>query len=198
MKRNHAIVLTGTAVLAVVSFCYFFKQCCLPHFRTVRRHVLYRSGQPRGIGLRALRLWGVRTSVNLRGADADGAQAERAFAEEHGIAFHNIPAGNTPETIAESVARFLTVLDDKSNWPVLVHCSRGRERAGLFSAVFRMEYDHWPNQQALHEMYEFGLAPGSMPVAEAFVWDYHPRWRGDALVRNMPSAQGLPEAVWQD
>ena len=184
MYRRKSIVLTGVlaVVVAVAGYGYYFHHTCLPHFRTVRKRVLYRSGQPRGPGLHALRLWGIRTIVNLRGEDGGGIPEERAFAAEHGIAFQAIPVGGTHEAIAEAVDRFLAIVDREENWPVLVHCSRGKERAGVLAATFRVQYDKWPSQQALYELYRYGLTPGSMPVAEEFVWDFASR-RGGAIAR---------------
>ena len=39
-------------------------------------------------------------------------------------------------------------MDDPSNYPVLLHCYHGVGRAQLFSAIYRMEYEGWSNQDA--------------------------------------------------
>ena len=172
------------ALLVLGGLLYWFHQRLLPHFHTVQHGVLYRSGQPRSLGLRAVQAHGIRTVINLRAADSDGVQAERDFCARHGLRFLSIPIGTTTEEIAAVVQEFLAVMKDKSNHPVLVHCSRGKERSGILSAVFRMECDGWSNQKALHEMQSLGLDPGSMPVAEAFVWNYRP------ILRREPVAGG--------
>ena len=199
MRRRKSIVLTGVlvVVVAVAGYGYHFHHTCLPIFRTVRKHVLCRSGQPRGPGLHALRLWGIRTIVNLRGADADGVSEEMAFTTERGMAFRLITVGNTAEAIAESTARFLAIVAEEENWPVLVHCSRGKERAGVLSAVFGMETDGWSNQRALNELCRNGLEPGSMPVAEEFVWDFTPGRGGGTVVRDAMEG-GSQEVAWED
>ena len=144
----------------------------VPHFRVVSRGVLYRSGQPRGIGLHWARFHGIRTLVNLRSPTSSGTAEEAAFAERHGIQFRNIHVGIKRNRIAESVAEFLSVIRDPSNFPVLVHCSRGKERSGVMSAIYRIERDGWDNHRALEEMYQLGVSPGSIPVAEDFVRSY--------------------------
>ncbi len=194
MAKNRKVLLaiSGGVLLLLAGFGYYFRQVSLPHFRTVDRHVLYRSGQPRGLGLLALRLRGIHTIINLRSPDGSGVAEEEAFAAKHGIAHYNIPAGSTTEEIAQSVERFLAVLDDKSNWPVLVHCARGKERSGVYSAVYRMEYEGWSNQKALYEMQSLGLKPGSMLEAETFVWNYRPRnSKAEAEKKTKP-------IVWQE
>ena len=38
---------------------------------------------------------------------------------------------------------FLAVMDNRANYPVLVHCFAGIHRTGTMCAVFRMEYHGW-------------------------------------------------------
>ncbi len=105
-----------------------------------------------------------------------------------------IPVGHTGKDLQKSVDRFLKITDQEANLPVLVHCSRGKERAGLFSAVYRMEYDRWSNQEALIEMYNLGLDPGSMPVVEEYIWHYRPRWKTEEVAAD--EKKRTPE--WQE
>ena len=79
----------------------------------------------------------------------------------------------------------------------LVHCSRGKERSGVLSAVFRIEYDRWPNDQALEETYRLGLEKGHMPIPENFIKNYRARWNNDGKASQKPS-ETLPEVPWQD
>ena len=39
-------------------------------------------------------------------------------------------------------------MDDSSNYPVLIHCYHGVGRAQMFSALYRIEYEGWTNQEA--------------------------------------------------
>ena len=39
-------------------------------------------------------------------------------------------------------------MDDKSNYPVLIHCYHGIGRAQVYSAVYRIEYEGWSNEEA--------------------------------------------------
>jgi len=48
----------------------------------------------------------------------------------------------------ENVQDFLRVMDDPTSYPVLIHCYHGTGRAPLYSALYRMEYEHWTNQDA--------------------------------------------------
>ena len=198
MKRLHKIIISlAIAILIAGSAYYYVIQISLPHFHTVREGVLYRSGQPRGIGLELVRLMGIRTLINLRRPDSDGTAEEKAFAAEKGLNFYNFSIGSNHEAIEDVVRQFLAVVDDKSQWPILVHCSRGKERSGVLSAIFRIENERWSNEMALEETYRLGLERGAMPIPEDFIKNYRARWAGgeDTAQR---SARNLPEVPWQE
>ena len=178
-RRNKMLTASAIAICIVGGSCYYFSQEALPNFETVRSGVLYRSGQPRGLGLEFVRLFGIRTLVNLRSPGSDGTREEDLFAAENGLEFHNLTMGPGHQDVQATVERFLAVVDDESKWPVLLHCSRGYERSGVLSAIYRIENDRWSNRRALEEAYRLGLDKGEMPVAEEFVRSYRPRWSNE-------------------
>ena len=185
-------------MLVIVGASYYcFIQFALPHFHAVRKGTLYRSGQPKGVGLTWVKHFGIRTLINLRKPDSKGTLEEKVYAAENGLNFHNFSIGSSHEDIEKTVRRFLAIVDDKSNWPVLVHCSRGKERSGVLSAVFRMEYDRWTNEQALQETYRLGLEEGHMPIPENYIRNYKPRWDGGGDT-SQKTSENLPEVPWQD
>ena len=198
MKRRTKILTALAVVIIMVGGSYwYFIQIALPHFGTVREGMLYRSGQPRGLGLAWVKHSGIRTLINLRKPHSDGTPEEKAFAVENGLNFYNFSIGSSHKDIEQTVERFLAIVDDKSNWPILVHCSRGKERSGVLSAVFRIEYDQWPNDQALQETYRLGLEEGHMPIPENFIKNYRARWNSDGGT-SQKASETLPEVPWQD
>ncbi|MCD6433078.1 MAG: tyrosine-protein phosphatase [Sulfurimonas sp.] len=58
----------------------------------------------------------------------------------------NIPSGQTPTK--RTLTKFFEVLDDKANYPVLIHCYHGTGRAQIYSALYRIEYEKWTNGDA--------------------------------------------------
>lgn len=198
MKRRTKIITALVVLVMVAGGAYwYFIQVALPHFGTVREGMLYRSGQPRGLGLTWVKHYGIRTLINLRKPHSDGTPAEKAYAAENGLKFYNFSIGRSHEDIERTVNRFLEIVDEKSHWPILLHCSRGKERSGVLSAVFRIEYDRWPNEQALQETYRLGLEEGHMPIPENFIRNYRARWDDNGKTSTKPSAN-LPEVPWQD
>ncbi len=43
---------------------------------------------------------------------------------------------------------FYQIMDDKANYPVLIHCYHGTGRAELYAALYRIEYENFTNQEA--------------------------------------------------
>jgi hypothetical protein len=60
-----------------------------------------------------------------------------------------------------------------ANHPVLVHCFAGIHRTGAFCAIYRMEFDHWTNAQAIREMRNLGYTDDHMDV-QAYLENYRP------------------------
>jgi len=151
---------------------YGFYQSVLPNLRIVRHGVLWRSGQPNLLGLYVARWAGVKTLICLRDGDDAETKTEAEFARAHGMVFVQNQLRYSGENLHEAVSRFLEVVRDPQAQPVLVHCSRGKERTGVCSAVFRIEFDGWTDEQALREMYGLGFDRGTLPELEQFVSSY--------------------------
>jgi len=58
----------------------------------------------------------------------------------------NIPSGQVPTN--KTLSAFFKVLDDKDNYPVLIHCYHGTGRAEMYSALYRIEYENMKNEDA--------------------------------------------------
>jgi len=196
-RRTKILAALAVILLLAGGAYYYFIQVALPNFHTTREGVLYRSGQPRGLGLDFVKLYGIRTLINLRSPDSDGTPEEKAFAAENGLNFYNFLIGSSAAEIDKAVKRFLAIAADKSNWPILVHCSRGKERSGVMSAIYRIEFDHWRNADALEETYRLGLKRGHMPIPENYIKTYRPGWAAGKSTAAKAS-ESLPEVPWQD
>ena len=58
----------------------------------------------------------------------------------------NIPSGQIPNE--ENLKQFFSILDKDSSYPVLIHCHHGIGRAGLYSALYRIKYEGFSNEEA--------------------------------------------------
>ena len=158
-------------------------------FRVVEDGVLYRSGQLSPAALeRVAYERGIRTVITLRATRVRGAANPDAWEEEFCAArglkhVRLVPrvwgADEKGEVPAEqNVEKFLDVMDDPRNHPVLIHCFAGVHRTGTMCAIFRMEYHRWPAERAINEMEQYGFDPADMiENIEGYLRSYTPRWK---------------------
>jgi len=171
MARYHSYLLgTALTILLVagpVGYSWYW-QGRIRNFRTVRDDVLYRSGQLSLDGLkRIIHDYGIRTVITLRDAALPGNpppdRVEEEYCKAQEIHYVRIPprtwwAADGSVPAEKGIRRFLRVMDDPQNYPVLIHCFAGIHRSGAFCAVYRMEYQHWSNAQAIAEMKTCGYS----------------------------------------
>lgn len=160
------------------------------NFRVVRAGVLYRSGQlSRSAMEQVIDEQGIQTVISLRYADKPGDDppdaAEEKYCRDRGLYYFRIrpkvwasDIADRPPPAEEGVKRFLAILDDPKFHPVLIHCFAGTHRTGAHCAIFRMEYDHWTNEQAMAELRAVGYRTLDTD-ADVFEYlqAYRPRWR---------------------
>jgi protein tyrosine/serine phosphatase len=175
------VVATAAGVLAVR-----FGSPRLPkRFAVVQPGVLYRSSQPSAAQVQNLAAdYGIRTIVVAR-ADVDRrASAEIDAARKLGVKIVQLPIESGKLLRDEQVQDFLRCVDDPGNRPVLVHCSAGRHRTGYLCAMYRIQRQGWPLQEALAEMLTFGAtADGPHPVVEQLK-QYQPKRSVSATSRS--------------
>lgn len=125
---------------------------------------LYRCSQPSPGQIRKYhRKYGIKTIINLRGADDTRRYAlEAQICEELGIKlidFKGIMSRSAPyaEVIQKAQALFETM-----EYPALVHCKSGADRAGFAAALYRMFRLNTPVAEATRELaLKYGHLKGS-------------------------------------
>jgi tyrosine-protein phosphatase SIW14 len=119
-------------------------------FVVVKPGVLYRSNLLARADLAdVIRRHGVKTVFSLTFTRSNDVQS---LCDEMGVKryFHYMPGnGAGPD---EPYLRFLEVIQDPANHPVLVHCSAGVQRTGGAAALFRIVEQGWTVERALAEM----------------------------------------------
>jgi tyrosine-protein phosphatase SIW14 len=173
MQRSSVFLLLRLALVAglIVGPVVFatHQQKQMKKFRVVREGVLYRSGQMTLEGLeRAVHDYGVRTVVSLRDARIPGEPppdgAEEDFCRKLDIFHVRVSpsrwegAQGKPAPVEKGVRRFLEVMADRANYPVLIHCFAGTHRTGGYCAIYRMEFENWSNERAIEELKSLGYA----------------------------------------
>ena len=91
---------------------------------------------------------GVRSVIDFR-TQREKADQERDALDQVGVRHFHLSSNQVPKD--NVVEEFLKIIDDASNYPILVHCTHGVGRTGVFTAIFRMEREGWSNAQARTE-----------------------------------------------
>lgn len=120
------------------------------NFGTVAPERIYRSSQPSPLFLRYLvERYGVRSLVNLRGRTPG---FESDFAARQGLKLFSFDLSASRPPDEAEVARFLQIVSDPANQPVLVHCRNGVDRTGYMIGLYRTRADGWSSERAAREM----------------------------------------------
>jgi len=181
--------LVIVALLIGGPLCYSnYRQSQIRNFRIVRDGVLYRSGQMSLAGMKqVLRDYNIKTVVTLRDAYTEGETPpdwqEERFCKAEELNYYRIRperwwASDNSVPAAKGIRRFLQIMDNPANYPVLVHCFAGIHRSGAYCAVYRMEYEHWSNARAIAEMKACGYCNiGDEWDLLGYLEEYQPRWQ---------------------
>jgi len=177
-----ALAIAAIVLVGPYGYILYRKNTCR-NFRVVKDGVLYRSGQMSVAGLkRAVYEYGIKTVVTLRYSENPENPAPDAAEEEYCkrelITHYRIPYlpwwGSDGTVPAEkNVKTFMQIMGDSTNYPVLIHCFAGIHRTGSLCAIYRMEFDHWTNAEAIQEMRNLGYTDDHMDV-QAYLEHYHP------------------------
>ena len=152
---------------------------------------MYRSSQPSPAQLRKYQQsLGLRSVINLRGAHGYGSYAlEKEACAQLGIALHDVKLySRTPPEIEEVHA--MDALFKVIEYPALLHCKSGADRAGLGAALYRILHLGHPVEAAMAEL---GWKYGHFKQAKTGVLDF---FFATYLVRN--AAQPIDFLEWVD
>lgn len=204
MRKSLSWVL-GAVVAALVlgapAALYRAQYIHAKRFREVEPGRLYRSGQMTAEGFReTVERYGIRTVVNLQHEEPDpllpdnwlgkGKINESALCAQLGVRYRLItpdvlPPGNQLDWEPPAVKEWRDLLDDESNYPVLLHCKAGLHRTGRLTAIYRMEFRGWSPGEALRELrangYGYVAASERDEFVIQFIQNYKPRAKAARL-----------------
>jgi protein tyrosine/serine phosphatase len=129
---------------------------------------VWRSAQPAPHHLRWIARRGVKTVVNLRGEQTFGTRwLEQKTCERHGLKLVDL---KLKSRAAPTRAQFQAIkaLLERVEYPVLVHCKSGADRAGLMAVMVRHVRDGVPIAEARDQL---SLRYGHFRTADTGVLD---------------------------
>lgn len=125
----------------------------LPNFSQVNQN-FYRGAQPTENGVKELARMGVRTIIDLRGAD-ENSEREKVWAQNAGVKFVAVDLSNWFKPKTSDIEAVIKQIDGAENEPVFVHCKRGADRTGTVVAIYRIKHDGWTAKRAISEAKQF-------------------------------------------
>lgn len=190
------------ALLAVPFFHFRSVYAYGKRLRVVRPGVLYRSGQMTAAGFEdVVRRYHIRTVINLQNEfpdpDINRTYLDRSQVKESdlcaqlGVRYLFLPPDliskrRVPAERPEAIERFLAIMDDPANQPVLIHCLAGLHRTGCMAAVYRMEYEGWTPQEAIAELKDVGFGEFACDDSNDYIVQYILTYRrGQRATRNV-------------
>jgi len=156
MKKKIGLLLLVIVIISVGKYVYDVN---INHnFKTISEGKVFKSGVIPPAELESyIKKYGIKSVVDLRYPGTDDLINNPEIPEElisekeaieniEGINYYNVGSEQIPDQ--NTVDKFLALMDDGTNYPVLIHCYHGEGRAPLFSAIYRMEYEGMPNEEA--------------------------------------------------
>lgn len=192
MKKNKKII--GFTILAIVLLFvgkYVYDMNINHNFETITEGKVYKSGviPPNEIesyvkkykikSIVDLRFPGTADLVNNPEIPAELTAEKEAIAKIKGVNYFNNGSDQVPTQ--ENVNTFLKIMDNKDNYPVLIHCYHGVGRAEMYSAIYRIEYENFTNKEArdnVRTLIKFSSFDDGKPKGEYLM---HYKSRKDSL-----------------
>jgi protein tyrosine/serine phosphatase len=156
MKKKIALVVLGIVLIGVGKYVYDMN---INHnFETITEGKVYKSGViPPDEIADYVKKYHIKSIVDLRfpgTADlennpeipAELTAEQEAVAKIKGVNYFNNGSDQVPNQ--KNLDVFFKIMDDKANYPVLIHCFHGTGRAEMYSALYRIEYENFTNEEA--------------------------------------------------
>jgi protein tyrosine/serine phosphatase len=93
-----------------------------------------------------LRFPGTGDDVNNPEIPAELTAEKEAVAKINGVNYFNNGSDQVPKQ--KNLDTFFKIMDNKANYPVLIHCYHGVGRAEMYSAIYRIEYENMDRDEA--------------------------------------------------
>jgi protein tyrosine phosphatase (PTP) superfamily phosphohydrolase (DUF442 family) len=155
--RNKLLITVGIIILVAVGK-YVYDMNINHNFETITEGKVYKSGviPPEQLA-DYIKKYHIKSVVDLRMPGTNDLvlnpekpgelQAERdAIAKINGVNYFNNPSEQVPNE--KNIDVFTKIMDNKANYPVLIHCYHGTGRAEMYSAIYRIEYENFTNEEA--------------------------------------------------
>ncbi len=168
MKKKNPIFSLLWITVIVLAAVLLMKHFHIKNFNVIDKGVLYTSGQPRGMDYtRLLYKYHIAAFVNVRmpieHRDENWQTEEIEWMKSCGVKYFELPVykkisvDETPDN--EACCKFLEIMSDKSNWPVLLHDNNGKNRVSYFAAVWMLKSGGFSFEDTIKKVEQLQKAP---------------------------------------
>lgn len=131
---------------------------------------VWRSSQPAPYQIKRFARRGVRTVINLRGErDCGSYRLEQDACERCGVKLVDFPLLRSRAAPDKESLLQLKKLFDQVEYPVLIHCKSGADRAGIVSSLYLFFKEGRPIEESMRHL---SLRYGHVKQADTGVLDY--------------------------
>ncbi len=177
MKKKKSPVGLIIVLLIVAVVVLLVKHFHIDDFNVVRPGVLYTSGQPRGMDYtRLLYRYHIATIVNVRTSyehrERNWHNEEVVWVRNNGVHYVELPfekRDRVPD--ANTQERFLAVMADSSDLPVLLHGSGDDGRVAMLTAVWLIKARGYNLEKTLAEVKKIVYGRELTEAEAAFIRD---------------------------
>jgi protein tyrosine/serine phosphatase len=166
-KKRHGktLFVIALVIIAIVGLVRHFH---IKNFHVVVPGVLYTSGQPRDMDYtRLLYKYHIATFVNVRVTtehrERNWYNEEVSWMRENGVNYVELSIERNDRTRQfpdeDTQTKFLEIMADEQNLPVLIHGSSGRKRESILSALWLIEAKGYSADQAVKVVQRIKKAP---------------------------------------
>lgn len=158
MKKYKKIIVVVLILAAIFGVKYYYDMNINHNFETITEGKVYKSGviPPNEIedyvkkykikSIVDLRFPGTADLVNNPEIPEELTAEQEAVAKIPGVTYFNNGSDQVPKQ--ENLDTFFKIMDNKENYPVLIHCYHGVGRAEMYSAIYRIEYEGMDKDEA--------------------------------------------------
>lgn len=157
MSISKKVLFLILGIATVWSSIYVYHVHVNYRFTEITTAKVYRSGaMPSATLTKYIEKYDIKTVVDLRignvsdplnpGLASDVGEEKITVENIDGVKHVNIPSRQIPSE--DNLRQFFELLDKSTTYPVLIHCHHGTGRAVLYSALYRVKYEGFSNEEA--------------------------------------------------